>query len=114
MEPSVLQINRKSETKKEFGLPKYPVNKAKVSLMGIDGDFNRFRSKKKNNDPKMALLPEVLLAFELRVWITFLESFLLGPLDAINCLMLEFISMTPGLSCGMPSFLFEFAELGLM
>ena len=56
MEPSVLQINRKPETKKEFGLPKYPVNEAKVSLMGIDGDFNRFRSTKKNNDPKMALL----------------------------------------------------------
>ena len=56
MKPLVLQINKKSETIKEVGLPKYPVNEAKISFMGIDGDFNRFRSKKKNNDPNMALL----------------------------------------------------------
>ena len=56
MEPSVLQINKKSETKNEVGLPKHPVNEAKITLIGIDGDFNRFRSTKKNNDPEMALL----------------------------------------------------------
>ena len=56
MEPSVLQINKKLETKKEVGLPKISIDEAKVSLTGIDGDFNRFRSTKKNNDPKMALL----------------------------------------------------------
>ena len=56
MKPSVLQINKKSKTKIEAGLPKVPIDKADVTLMGIDGDFNRFRSTKKANDPKMALL----------------------------------------------------------
>ena len=56
MKPSVLQINKKSKTKTEAGLPKVPIDKADVTLMGIDGDFNRFRSTKKANDPKMALL----------------------------------------------------------
>ena len=56
MKPSVLQINKKSKTKTEVGLPKVPIDKADVTLMGIDGDFNRFRSTKKNNNPKMALM----------------------------------------------------------
>ena len=56
MKPSVLQINKKSKTKTEAGLPKVPIDKADVTLMGVDGDFNRFRSTKKDNDPKMALL----------------------------------------------------------
>jgi len=56
MKPSVLQINKKSKTKTEVGLPKVPIDKADVTLMGINGDFNRFRSTKKDNDPKMALL----------------------------------------------------------
>ena len=31
MEPSVLQINKKSETKNEVGLPKHPVNEDRAT-----------------------------------------------------------------------------------
>ena len=56
MSSSILQINKKPKIKKEVGLPKVAVDKAKVTLSGIVGDFNRFRSTKKKNDPEMGLM----------------------------------------------------------
>jgi len=56
MDASVFQINKKPETLREVGLPKLSTEKANISKMGIDGDFNRFRKNKKNNDPDMALM----------------------------------------------------------
>ena len=49
MNASILQINKKPKIKKEVGLPKVAVDKAKVTLSGIVGDFNRFRSTKKED-----------------------------------------------------------------
>ena len=56
IKPYLYQINKKPETNNEVGLPKVRSEKAVILPSGIDGDFNRFRKKKKNNDPKMALM----------------------------------------------------------
>lgn len=52
----VKQINVKPDTRGEVGLPKKAVDSASVSHSGLDGDYNRFRKKKKNNDPDMAIM----------------------------------------------------------
>ena len=56
MNSSILQINKKPKTKHEVGLPKIAVDTAEVTLSGIVGDFNRFRSTKKRNNPEMGLM----------------------------------------------------------
>ncbi len=56
MTPHVQQINIKPETPGEVGLPKVPIELANVTLSGVDGDYNRFRKKKKENDPDMAVM----------------------------------------------------------
>ena len=56
MIPSILQINRKPRKKGEAGLPKISIEEAKVTSQGIEGDFNRYRTLRKNSDPDMALL----------------------------------------------------------
>ena len=56
MKPYIYQINKKPKTKKEVGLPKIKIKKADILTTGIDGDYNRFRKNKKNNDPDMALM----------------------------------------------------------
>ena len=50
MTPQVQQINVKPDTPGEVGLPKMAVELSNVTVSGIDGDYNRFRKKKKNND----------------------------------------------------------------
>ena len=50
MTPQVQQINVKPDTPGEVGLPKMAVELANVTVSGIDGDYNRFRKKKKNNE----------------------------------------------------------------
>ena len=56
MTPQVQQINVKPDTLGEVGLPKMAVELANLTVSGIDGDYNRFRKKKKNNDPDMAIM----------------------------------------------------------
>jgi len=56
MTAHVQQINIKPDTPGEVGLPKTPIELANVTLSGVDGDYNRFRKKKKNNDPDMAVM----------------------------------------------------------
>jgi len=56
MAPHVQQINVKPDIRGEVGLPKMPINTANVTFSGIDGDYNRFRKKKKDNDPDMAIM----------------------------------------------------------
>jgi MOSC domain-containing protein YiiM len=56
MAPHVQQINVKPDIQGEVGLPKMPINTANVTFSGIDGDYNRFRKKKKDNDPDMAIM----------------------------------------------------------
>ena len=52
----VHQINVKLCTPGERGLPKKPVNRVFISKAGLEGDFNSFRTHKKDGDPDMAVL----------------------------------------------------------
>ena len=52
----VRQINVKSLTKGERGLPKKPVDSAFVSFRGVQGDFNVYRHEERKYDPDSALL----------------------------------------------------------
>lgn len=67
----VSQINIKSNTPGQVGLPKMPVKKTIISKWGLEGDYNRFRKVKKNNDPDMAVLilsTDVLDALNIEGW----------------------------------------------
>ena len=52
----VRQINVKSLTEGERGLPKKPVDSAFISFAGVQGDFNVYRHEKRRDDPDSALL----------------------------------------------------------
>ena len=56
MSASVIQISVKPETPGEVGLPKMSVGQALVKKEGLEGDYNRARKKKKDNDPDMAVM----------------------------------------------------------
>ena len=56
MSASVIQISVKSETPGEVGLPILSVAQALVKKEGLEGDYNRARKKKKDNDPDMAVM----------------------------------------------------------
>ena len=56
MSASIFQINVKPDTPAEVGLPKIPVNQVHITRAGLDGDYNRYRQKKKKNDPGMAVM----------------------------------------------------------
>ena len=44
--PNVFQVNVKSETPGEVGLPKVSVTTTIITARGLDGDYNRFRLNK--------------------------------------------------------------------
>ena len=50
----VLQVNRKPETPSEHGLPKVPADAVRVTVHGLEGDYNRFRTYAKGGDPARA------------------------------------------------------------
>jgi len=52
----IYQINVKPETPGERGIPKFPVESALVTLQGVEGDFNRYRTEKNGRDLDSALL----------------------------------------------------------
>ena len=52
----VLQLNRKSSTPGERGLPKRPVAEAEVTSRGVAGDYNVYRHDVAHDDPAMAIL----------------------------------------------------------
>ena len=56
MASSIFQINVKPNTPGEAGLPKVAIDSAQISFSGVEGDYNRFRANKKNNDPDMAIM----------------------------------------------------------
>jgi len=56
MKPTIYRINKKPQTKNEFGLKKASIHSSKINFNGIDGDYNHFRETKKNNDPNMAIM----------------------------------------------------------
>ena len=37
------------------GVPKLPIEQAFVKFEGVEGDFNRFRTERKNGDPRRAV-----------------------------------------------------------
>ena len=56
MSVTVIQISVKPDTLGEVGLPKMSVGQALVKKEGFEGDYNRARKKKKDNDPDMAVM----------------------------------------------------------
>lgn len=52
----VLQVNRKSETPGEHGLPKVPADVVRFTANGLEGDYNRFRTQAKGGDPARAVM----------------------------------------------------------
>ena len=56
MASSIFQINVKPNTPGEVGLPKVAIRSAQISFSGVEGDYNRFRLNKKNNEPDMAIM----------------------------------------------------------
>jgi len=56
MSPSIFQINIKPDTPGEVGLPKMPIKSTIVTEWGLEGDYNRFRKKEKDNDRDMAVM----------------------------------------------------------
>ena len=67
----VYQLNRKSQTPGERGLPKLPVAEARVTTSGVEGDYNVYRHDVARDDPGMALLIvplETLHAFNREGW----------------------------------------------
>ena len=53
---TIYQINKKPKISGEVGLPKISTQKANISKLGIDGDYNNYRFKKKKNNPDMAIM----------------------------------------------------------
>ena len=53
---TVVQVNLKPEVEGEHGLPKLPVESARLSRGGLTGDYNRFRHEERHDDPEMAIL----------------------------------------------------------
>ena len=56
MSGRVVQVNRKGDTPGEHGLPKHPVDAVRVTVHGLEGDFNRFRHDMRGNDPGRAVM----------------------------------------------------------
>ncbi len=56
MEAKVMQINVKAAVSGERGLPKKAVQSSFVKFSGLQGDFNRYRSEKLNNERDSAVL----------------------------------------------------------
>ncbi len=52
----ILRVNVKPETSGEEGLPKKRVHAALARREGLEGDFNRYRHEKQQDDPRAALL----------------------------------------------------------
>lgn len=55
-EQGVYQVNIKSRTPAQRGLPKSPVTSALIRKDGLEGDYNRYRSERLNDDPDQAVL----------------------------------------------------------
>ncbi len=56
MSGTIYQINVKPKTSGEHGIQKRPVDSAKVSFSGIEGDHNSYRTDSLNGDPDQAVM----------------------------------------------------------
>ena len=54
--PRIVQVNVKPETPGEVGLPKCPVAGAHITVSGLSGDYNRYRTVRHAGDPDKAVL----------------------------------------------------------
>ena len=62
MNSKIFQINKKPNIQGEPGLPKVSTQTAIVTKLGIQDDYNNFRSNKKGNDLNMAIM---LLSYDI-------------------------------------------------
>jgi MOSC domain-containing protein YiiM len=64
MRARIVQLNRKPKEGRAPGLPKRPVSRLTITVAGVEGDYNRWRTEKANGDPDQAvlLLNEEILA----------------------------------------------------
>ena len=53
---NIHQINVKPNVSNKCGLPKTSVDRVYISKSGLDGDYNNYRTTKKDKDPDMAVL----------------------------------------------------------
>ena len=56
MNRKVIQINVKPDTPGEHGIPKVSVENGILAKDGFKGDYNNFRTEKRENNPDMAVL----------------------------------------------------------
>lgn len=56
MNGRVFQINVKSHTPGERGIPKHAVASARITLKGVEGDFNNYRQEEREGTSAMAVL----------------------------------------------------------
>ena len=56
MTGKVYQLNVKSKTPGERGLPKHPVHSIRAGVGGVEGDHNKFRQENMNGDPDSAIM----------------------------------------------------------
>ena len=52
----IVQINVKPNIPMEHGIPKISVNTVMLLESGLEGDYNNFRTNKKDQNPDMAVL----------------------------------------------------------
>lgn len=56
MSGTVFAVYIKPHVEGESGLPKWPIPEAKVTVLGVEGDYNHYRRRKHGNTPERALL----------------------------------------------------------
>src|SRR3990167_1470362 len=56
MQARVYQLNVKKETLEERGIPKGAIETLKITKEGCEGDYNRYRTEKKQSDPHKAVM----------------------------------------------------------
>lgn len=52
----IYQLNCKHQITGERGIPKYPIESARITFQGLEGDYNRYRTEKKQNRREAALM----------------------------------------------------------
>jgi MOSC domain-containing protein YiiM len=71
MQGRVVQVHRKPKLGRERGIPKQVVPALTLTLEGVEGDFNRWRTEKAGGDPDQAVLllsDEILAELRAEGW----------------------------------------------
>ncbi len=67
----IRSLHRKPETGEEHGLPKPTVPEVRITVAGVEGDFNRYRHEEQRDEPNQAVLlmpMETLHTLNLEGW----------------------------------------------